>query len=530
MPDTYKSMTDLLQRHPNKGDYRIDRVPRDSTVAVLAPHGGNIEPGTTEIARAIATDQYNFYSFESLVDEKASEVLHVTSTHYDEPVCRSLIGSCDTVIAVHGAGSLASGRSVYVGGLDQKLRDTIATQLGALAWKAKAGEPPETKITVNVVKQPGEKYAGRDPANICNQGRARSSDGGRGVQLEFSRTLRDELAEGAGADTNLSALAAAVRRAVEQNAAEAKAADETEVGTKGVATKTAGTGDGWGIARMFGLQSSTNGADDCLTVDQLKALRARTVGKEVPDAIAEELSAALGLGQVIRSRNIYIEGAADRLGYIVDCLLAAKPQLILASDSRLRLQVEVYAKSGIISRTLAHISSGSSTGLVLSALVTSLVTWLFVLILVRLIIKHVHSDTAHDMFFMNGKALAVIVSAAFAGGVISIATRLREFSRVRDLDPFAMFWTALLKPLIGVVLAMFILATLAGGIISFGFLDQDPFRLNATGAPADPPLALKTLYVLWVLGFLAGFSERFAWDFVDRAQGVASAAPAADHR
>jgi hypothetical protein len=38
------------------------------------------------------------------------------------------------------------------------------------------------------------------------------------------------------------------------------------------------------------------------------------------------------------------------------------------------------------------------------------------------------------------------------------------------------------------------------------------------------------LYVLWVLGFLAGFSERFAWDFVDRAQGVASAAPAADHR
>jgi len=39
---------------------------------------------------------------------------------------------------------------------------------------------------------------------------------------------------------------------------------------------------------------------------------------------------------------------------------------------------------------------------------------------------------------MNGRALAVISSAALIGGVISIATRLQEFSRVRNLDPFAM--------------------------------------------------------------------------------------------
>jgi hypothetical protein len=97
---------------------------------------------------------------------------------------------------------------------------------------------------------------------------------------------------------------------------------------------------------------------------------------------------------------------------------------------------------------------------------------------------------------------------------------MREFSRIRDLDPFAMFWTALLKPLIGVVLAIFILATLAGGVISFGFLDADPFGLTKAVASEGPPVAPKTLYVLWVLGFLAGFSERFAWDFVDRAQDV----------
>jgi len=154
---------------------------------------------------------------------------------------------------------------------------------------------------------------------------------------------------------------------------------------------------------------------------------------------------------------------------------------------------------------------------------------------------------------MDAKPLQVIVTAAFVGGVVSIATRMREFTRIRDLDPFAMFWTAMLKPLIGATLSVFLFATLAGGVISFGFLPEDPFALkaaenatgvvkaaeNAIGAEKPPENAIgdqqaldatdthhtiaeKTLYVLWVLGFLAGFSERFAWDFVDRTQGVAS--------
>jgi hypothetical protein len=149
-----------------------------------------------------------------------------------------------------------------------------------------------------------------------------------------------------------------------------------------------------------------------------------------------------------------------------------------------------------------------------------------VVLVVRTLVD-ANSRIATDIFFMDGRAITVIVSAAFIGGVVSIATRLREFSRVRDLDPFAMFWTALLKPLIGVVLAMFILATLAGGVISFGFLDSDPFGLTK---PAPQPVAPKTLYVLWVLGFLAGFSERFAWDFVDRAQGVAAGGLGGDNK
>ncbi len=286
-------------------------------------------------------------------------------------------------------------------------------------------------------------------------------------------------------------------------------------------------GSRWSAALgMLGLRTTAQGADDCLTAAQMEELRSLVRGKELKDDVAEEVSATLALAQSIRSRDIYIEGAHDRLKFILDSLLAPKPQLILASDGRLRLQIEVYARSGITSRALAYISAGSPTALVLAALLTSLVLWTCVVLIVRTLVD-ANSRIATDIFFMDGRAITVIVSAAFIGGVVSIATRLREFSRVRDLDPFAMFWTALLKPLIGVVLAMFILATLAGGVISFGFLESDPFGLTK---PPPQAVAPKTLYVLWVLGFLAGFSERFAWDFVDRAQGVAAGGLGGDNK
>jgi hypothetical protein len=187
------------------------------------------------------------------------------------------------------------------------------------------------------------------------------------------------------------------------------------------------------------------------------------------------------------------------------------------------LQVEIYRQAGVISRTLAQLSSGSPAGLVLAAVAVSTAVWAIVVFGVHLLAHSKINALFNEIFFMNGKALAVIASAAFIGGVVSIATRLREFSQKRDLDPFAMFWTAMLKPLIGVVLSLFLLATLAGGLISFGFLGDDPFLLkDGVTADAHAVLAPKVLYTLWALGFLCGFSERFAWDFVDRAEGAAS--------
>jgi phage replication-related protein YjqB (UPF0714/DUF867 family) len=43
--DTYRSFAELSAHERLGKDYTIDFVERDSPVAIIAPHGGKIEPG-----------------------------------------------------------------------------------------------------------------------------------------------------------------------------------------------------------------------------------------------------------------------------------------------------------------------------------------------------------------------------------------------------------------------------------------------------------------------------------------------------
>jgi hypothetical protein len=251
-----------------------------------------------------------------------------------------------------------------------------------------------------------------------------------------------------------------------------------------------------------------SGDQRALTDSHIMALRERAATAEVGPELEEELSVALGLAHDLKG----VDDAAARLGFIFDCLLAKPPKLALAQDERLRLQVENHRHSGPLTSWLARLSAGSPVALMLIALGCSLVVWSVVFAVLGWIAR---VDAASALRMVDTMALSTVSYAALLGGVLSIATRLKEFSKVRDLDPFAMFWTALLKPLIGVVLAIFLLAAIYGEVISFGAL----FGPDAFAGYGSNGLPRQTIHVLWVIGFLAGFSERFAWDFVDRAQG-----------
>jgi phage replication-related protein YjqB (UPF0714/DUF867 family) len=175
VPDaaTFRNFADLAGVHVRGRDYEIAvRRRPGSPVAVIAPHGGDIEDGTSEVARAIAGEEFNLYRFEGIRPARNYRTLHLTSHRFDEPECLSLIAGCDVVVAVHGCGG--SEAAVYLGGLDVPLRDRLAAALGAAHVRAVVG---------------GHKYPAVHPANVCNRGAS-----GRGVQLEITHALRSAAA------------------------------------------------------------------------------------------------------------------------------------------------------------------------------------------------------------------------------------------------------------------------------------------------------------------------------------------------
>jgi phage replication-related protein YjqB (UPF0714/DUF867 family) len=48
--------------------------------AVIAPHGGAIEPGTTEVAEAIAGDRFSFYTLEGVKTRDNKRLAHCKRT------------------------------------------------------------------------------------------------------------------------------------------------------------------------------------------------------------------------------------------------------------------------------------------------------------------------------------------------------------------------------------------------------------------------------------------------------------------
>ena len=169
MLDKYESFAALEAGETAGTDYGVTLLDRrDSGVLVIAPHGGLIEIGTSELATLIAGDEYSLFTFDGHKPRGRNRDLHITSHNFDHPDCIALASVHSVVLAVHGCKGDAP--QAYVGGLDRALQALLAERLRA------AGIP--TAAT-------GHKYPGRNPRNICNRG-AR----GRGAQLEFTADLR----------------------------------------------------------------------------------------------------------------------------------------------------------------------------------------------------------------------------------------------------------------------------------------------------------------------------------------------------
>jgi len=167
MVDKYANFAELSAGEV-AGDYKIVCQNRQSDVVIAAPHGGSIEPGTSEIAMALAGDELSYYLFEG---HKAgnNRDLHITSARFDEPQGLALMRQAKTVITIHGEAS--SGNVVYVGGLYSFLSDILTRSLIEKGFVVQRHSNPSLQ--------------GTNPENICNIG-----TGNKGVQLELSQGVR----------------------------------------------------------------------------------------------------------------------------------------------------------------------------------------------------------------------------------------------------------------------------------------------------------------------------------------------------
>ncbi len=202
-----------------------------------------------------------------------------------------------------------------------------------------------------------------------------------------------------------------------------------------------------------------------------------------------------------RSRDEILARLVREAGAAVAALLSAQPELVFARSLRVETENELLRHNGLVKRTLIRLTDGSPLLTVCLGAFGALVlgfathfTW-YALQGVGAVKALIPFDPAQS---------SAVASAAFLGGLVSILSRLKSFSRLGDFDHVFLFANALFKPFIGVIFGLFAYALWLSGLL-----------------PLDQKLiADVTMHQLWVVGFLAGFSERFTQDLISRGEGI----------
>lgn len=168
MADIYQSFHELASCEREGEDWTREHMDRGSRILVMAPHGGWIEPQTTELARAVAGDTYSLYTFQG-TKPSGNQALHLTSHRFDEPLALEAVEKAESVLCFHGERTRTQ-PFVMVGGLWERMRFGLLDALDAAGF---------------LVEVPKPGLMGEHPRNLCNRGRL-----GAGGQLEISEGLR----------------------------------------------------------------------------------------------------------------------------------------------------------------------------------------------------------------------------------------------------------------------------------------------------------------------------------------------------
>jgi hypothetical protein len=227
----------------------------------------------------------------------------------------------------------------------------------------------------------------------------------------------------------------------------------------------------------------------------------QAAARRLPPGSDEETQDELGLilqllPAVERARDAAQLGNLD---LAVQALLADPPNRLFAI--RLREAAQQAVLRGSFLRSILPGSSASTWVIAGMALLLFVAIPLTLVLSIRLVpdgrIVNFAADSGDVTLSVSHIFIVLIAVAGALGSVISILVRIRDFSEIRILNPPALFWTGFFKPIIGAAFALFVFSAFAADFLSIN-------------------RAVNQEFMLLTLGFVAGFSERFAPDLVSR--------------
>lgn len=174
MADMYRNFAELDNDNECGVDYTVIHEFNDeSDLVIIAPHGENIEPLTSELTTETSKNISSSYYIFGGIRPKNNFELHITSANFDEPVALSFLNSSNYALSYHGYSG--DEPNTIIGGLDE---DLLLSVLDSLQSHGFSAEKATTRFTAT------------NPNNIVNRTKT-----GMGVQLELSSAQRQLFTE-----------------------------------------------------------------------------------------------------------------------------------------------------------------------------------------------------------------------------------------------------------------------------------------------------------------------------------------------
>lgn len=174
--DHYRNYVELSAANVEGRDFLIIENDTPSDILIMAFHGGLIEPGTSELASAIAGNEFDYYGFigfknsEHHEESHTSADLHLTSARFDEPRLMKKTETASLCIGIHGFGGEEA--DFCVGGANTEERKRLVKTLS---------EKLPAFRSCELCCPPFNGTSKKNPVNKCREG---------GIQVEMSPNVR----------------------------------------------------------------------------------------------------------------------------------------------------------------------------------------------------------------------------------------------------------------------------------------------------------------------------------------------------